>query len=107
MTNTLKTHRVSTYVDDEAYALIKTTSKALGMPISRVIGDMVESALPVLEVLLDAALTIKQAPGKQRAALAHLADQLLPLAHQAEANLHALENHANGEPPAGNTGVTK
>ena len=98
--------RLSTYVDAETAELVRTTAEALDQTTSALLADMVSYGVPMLEVLRDMAIGIKQAPDEARARVAAMAAATRPLVdalYEDQARLAALGQ----DPPPSNRGVTR
>lgn len=98
--------RLVAYVDAELAAVVDSAAAALGQSRSSLVSEVLGNAGPVLVVLRDMALDLKQAPERHREYLAHLADVLRPMADEATTGLESIETYVAGPPPS-NTGVRK
>lgn len=100
--------KVTAYITDEASAALSAAADALGQSRSRLVSDLIDSAIPVLQVITDAALVVKSAPERQREAMDDLAQQIAPLSKQSEGllgELLAIVGTRPAGPPPSNTGV--
>ena len=102
--------KVTAYVSREACDVLDAASEALGQSRSRLVSDLLNSALPVLRAVTDAALVVKNANQMQRQALQGAAGDIAAFTSQArglEGQVIDLLGRVSGEPPTSNTGVRK
>jgi hypothetical protein len=101
--------KVTVYLDELSYDALSSCAAALGQSRSRLLRELVESAVPVFEVMTDAALTLKLAKGKQREAFSTLADDLASktvASNALLADVVQLLGRPKEKTPPSNTGVT-
>lgn len=98
--------RLTTYVDDETAELVRSTADALDQTTSALLADMVSYGVPMLEVLRDMAMGLKQAPEDARARVAAMAVATRPLVEALYESQNRLELLSE-DPPPSNRGVRK
>jgi predicted DNA-binding protein len=101
--------KVTAYVSADTRDRLDRASRALGQSRSALVGELLEAAMPMLDVLADAAITVRLRGEVQREAFAKAADEMRPLTHQGQdlmQQMIELVTAASGEgPPPSNTGV--
>ncbi len=68
--------KVTTYLSHESFEALDAAATALGQSRSRLIAELVESSVPMLGVITDAARVLQTAGESQRAAMSKAADDL-------------------------------
>lgn len=104
-----KQRRIQVTVPEPFYERLRSTADALDTSMSALVCDLIDSAMPVLEVLEDAARAVQEAPEKQRETMRLLADELAEQHGQNSerlAEVVALGGAAGDDPRASNTGVS-
>lgn len=96
--------RITINLPAEVYGPLKSACAALGVSMSAMVRDLVETSVPMLAVLEDAATTISVAPDKHRALIATLVDEFESV--QSDTNDLMGKVVRLADPRASNTGVT-
>lgn len=105
--------KVTAYVKPETRAALDAASEALGESRSKLVGELLDAAVPVLRAVTDAAKVVANVGDMQREALAKLAGELAEEAAPLEGQMNELlarfvEASGTGEgadPRPSNTGV--
>jgi uncharacterized protein (DUF1778 family) len=105
--------RLTAYVTPETRAVLDEAAVALGQSRSHLVGELLDSAVPVLRALIDAAGVIRDAGQMQRDALRATADDIASITTQGESlqasvlDLMGRLAQDGQRPPPSNTGVRK
>lgn len=102
--------KVTVYLKPETRAALDAASAALGQSRSKLVAELLDSAVPVLRAVTDAALVVASVGDMQREALAKLADEVAPMKGQADELLAKVIEVAGktgeaADPRPSNTGV--
>lgn len=101
--------RVTAYIQPETRAALDAASEALGQSRSKLVADLLDSAVPILLAVTDAALVVRDHGDMQRAAMQRAADELSELTGSGEelqARVVEIMARLGEKPPPTNRGVT-
>ena len=76
--------RVTAYVKPETLAALDAACKAVGRSRSSLVGELLDSSLPMMQAITDAALALHAAGQLQREAMAAAADELAAVTARAD-----------------------
>lgn len=94
----------------ETRAALDAASKALGQSRSRLVAELLDSAIPVLQAITDAALVVRDYGDMQREAMARAATEMEELTgsgQELQARVLDIMARLADRPPTSNTGVRK
>lgn len=101
--------RVTAYIQPETRAALDAASEALGQSRSKLVAELLDSAVPILQAVTDAALVVRDHREMQREAMQRAAEEMAELKVSSEdlqARVVDIMARLGEKPPPTNRGVT-